>query len=206
MNFKLELSPVPQTDFYHLLPVRCGWSWEKAQSCTAGAEDGSEQSRHRESRHRRDGEGFAVKTATAVGRLPRASAVHCTPERPLSVSALRRSLWGLHSQSRRQLFVIFSQRTTAKMDRLHMRNPQISHFKVYSDHKLQNILINFPRNQTGQSAAHAWRWWMLEHRPYLKVHRSKDIIGTSNQLIGTFNLMMSRVFWNTIRLWKHVVC
>lgn len=86
------------------------------------------------------------------------------------------------------------------------RNPQISHFKVYPDHKLRNILINFPRNQTGQSAAHAWRWWMLEHHPYLKVHRSKDIIGTSNQLIGTFNLMMSRVFWNTIRLWKHVVC
>lgn len=42
------------------------------------------------------------------------------------------------------------------------RNPQLSHFKVYSDHKLQNILINFTRNQIGQSAAHAWRWWTLQ--------------------------------------------
>ena len=40
------------------LPFRDGWSWEKAQSCTTGAEDGSEQSRHRESCHRRGSQGF----------------------------------------------------------------------------------------------------------------------------------------------------
>lgn len=80
-NFKRELLPVPQTDFYHLLPVRCGRSGEKAQSCAAGAEDGSEQSRHRESRHRRDGQGFTVKADPAVGRLPGVSAVHIDARR-----------------------------------------------------------------------------------------------------------------------------
>lgn len=85
VNFKLALLPVPQTDIYHLLPVRCGWSWEKAQSCTAGAEDGSEQSGHRESRHRRDGEGFRVKTG-----CEEASWGLCRPHTHplLSVSAL----------------------------------------------------------------------------------------------------------------------
>lgn len=34
-----------------VLSLRDGWPWEEAQSCTAGAEDGPEQSRHRESCH-----------------------------------------------------------------------------------------------------------------------------------------------------------
>lgn len=87
MNFKPEPLPPPQTDFYHLLPVRCGRPWEKAQSRTAGAEDGSEQSRHREPRHRRDSEGFTLKTVGAVGTLPGISAVHRAHQRPPSVPA-----------------------------------------------------------------------------------------------------------------------
>lgn len=158
MNFKLELSSVLQTEFYHLLPVRCGWSWEKAQSCTAGAEDGSEQSRHRESRHRRDSKGFRVKTATPVGRVPGLSAVHCTHQRPLSVPVLvekpQRPLTG-RAGSSCLLFLV--REPLPRWTDCMCRHPQLSHFKVYSDHKPRNILINFIRHQVEQSAARVWR-------------------------------------------------
>lgn len=65
-----------RTQLVLLYRFRDGRSWEEAQSRPAGAEDGPEQSRHRESHHRGPGGGSRDASALRAARRSGQSAAH----------------------------------------------------------------------------------------------------------------------------------